>query len=211
MNTLALWWPWGATAALLLLYALYLAVLARGPAWRVHGRLRHDWLEAMSAQPGTEVLAVQTLRNSVMTATMTASTAALGLMGALGLAAPALRAMSEAAGSPALTPALAGEVMVLLLLVVTLVSTTLSIRYYHHAGFVCAMPVGSALRARWMDTGRQHLRHAGVLYSVGLRSLVWVTPFLAGLAWAPAGPVLALGLLFALGWMERPTVPEAAV
>ena len=24
MNTLALWWPWGATAALLLLYALYL-------------------------------------------------------------------------------------------------------------------------------------------------------------------------------------------
>ena len=209
MNTLALWGPWGATAALLLAYAVYLATLARGAAWRVHGRLRDDWLHAMSAQAGTEILAVQTLRNSVMTATMTASTAALGLMGALGLAAPALRAASEAGILPLLSPALVGEITVLLLLVVTLVSTTLSIRYYHHAGFVCAMPVGSALRTRWMDTGRQHLRHAGVLYSVGLRSLVWVTPFLAGLAYAPAGPVLALALLFALGWMERPTGPEA--
>jgi hypothetical protein len=87
MNTFTTWWPWAATVALLLAYAVYLAVLARGPAWRVHGRLRDDWLEAMSAQAGTEILAVQTLRNSVMTATMTASTAALGLMGALGLAA----------------------------------------------------------------------------------------------------------------------------
>jgi len=49
------------------------------------------------------------LRNSVTTATMTALTAALGLMGALGLAAPALRTLSESGGSPVLTPALAGR------------------------------------------------------------------------------------------------------
>ncbi|WNO05329.1 DUF599 family protein [Rhodoferax mekongensis] len=203
MSTLSLWWPWAATTTLLLLYTVYYALLSRGAAWRTHGRLRDDWLHAMSAQVGTEILAVQTLRNSVMTATMTASTAALGLMGALGLAAPALRAASAEGVSPGLSAALAGELTVLLLLVTTLVSTTLSIRFYHHAGFVCAMPVGSPLRARWMDTGRQHLRRAGVLYSIGLRSLVWVTPFLAGIVWPAGGVVVAILVFSALHLADR--------
>jgi len=87
--------------------------------------------------------------------------------------------------------------------VLTLVSTTLSIRYYHHTGFVCAMPVGSAPRELWMDTGRRHLRSAGLLYSVGLRSLVWVTPFLAGLVWPIAGLVVAALLVLALYLTDR--------
>lgn len=197
------WWAWGVTVAIMVGYALYLALWADTAAWRTHGLLRQDWLDAMSAQPGSEVLAVQTLRNSVMTATMTASTAALGLMGALGLAAPALRTLSESGGSPLLTPALAGEITVMLLLVLTLVSTTLSIRYYHHTGFVCAMPVGSAPRAKWMDTGRRHLRSGGLLYSVGLRSLVWVTPFLAGLVLPLAGVVVATLVAAALLMTDR--------
>lgn len=197
------WWAWGVMVAIMVAYTLYLALLARTVAWRTHGQLRQDWLDAMSAQPGSEILAVQTLRNSVMTATMTASTAALGLMGALGLAAPALRTLSESGGSPVLTPALAGEITVILLLVLTLVSTTLSIRYYHHTGFVCAMPVGSPMRARWMETGRKHLRDAGVLYSVGLRSMVWVTPFLAGMVWHIAGVFVALLVFFALYLADR--------
>ena len=47
---------------------------------------------ALSRQPGSEILAIQTLRNSVMSATMTASTAVLGLMGTVSLAAPSLDA-----------------------------------------------------------------------------------------------------------------------
>lgn len=197
------WWAWGVTVAIMAAYALYLALLADTAAWRTHGLLRQDWLDAMSAQPGSEVLAVQTLRNSVMTATMTASTAALGLMGALGLAAPVLRSVAEPLGSPALSAGLAGEISVILLLVLTLVSTTLSIRYYHHTGFVCAMPVGSALRGQWMATGRRHLRSAGVLYSVGLRSLVWVTPFLAGLLLPLASVAVAALVAAALLTTDR--------
>ncbi len=197
------WWAWSATVAVLAAYALYLAVLTGNAAWRTHDRLRQDWLEAMSSQGGTEILAVQTLRNSVMTATMTASTAALGLMGALGLVTPSLRALVDSGSSPALTPAAAGEISVLLLLVFTLVSTTLSIRYYHHAGFVCAMPVGSAHRMRWLPTGQRHLRSAGLLYSAGLRSLVMVTPFLAGLVLPFAGLAMALLLVPALWLADR--------
>ncbi len=203
MNHLSVWWLWGVTAGVPAAYALYIAFFARHPAWRAHDQLRQDWLSAMSAQAGTEILAVQTLRNSVMTATMTASTAALGLMGALGLAAPALSALSEGGGSPAWTPALASELTVMLLLVLTLVSTTLSIRYYHHAGFVCAMPVGSAMRVQWLPTGQLHLQSAGRLYSLGLRSLVWVTPFLAGLVQPVAGAAVALLIATALLLADR--------
>jgi hypothetical protein len=102
-----------------------------------------------------------------------------------------------------LTPALAGEITVMLLLVLTLVSTTLSIRYYHHTGFVCAMPVGSAPRTQWMDIGRRHLRSAGLLYSMGLRSLVWVTPFLAGLVLPLAGVAVAVLVAAALLLTDR--------
>jgi O-acetylhomoserine/O-acetylserine sulfhydrylase-like pyridoxal-dependent enzyme len=44
-----------------------------------HADLREEWLAALSEHPGSEVLAVQTLRNSLIAATMTA---ALRLMGA---------------------------------------------------------------------------------------------------------------------------------
>ena len=55
---------------------------------RIHAALRAEWFAAVSAERGTEVLAVQTLRNSLMSATMIASTAAIGLMGAATLVAP---------------------------------------------------------------------------------------------------------------------------
>lgn len=196
------WWAWGLTAGLMTAYTLYVAVFASSVAWRTHDQLRQDWLSSISTHSGSEILAVQTLRNSVMTATMTASTAALGLMGALGMTVTALRTLSDN-GSLILTPALAGEITVLLLLVLTLVSTTLSIRYYHHTGFVFAMPVGSAMRSKWTDTGRRHLRSAGQLYSVGLRSLIWVTPFLAGFVLPLAGVVVALLVSVALLVADR--------
>ncbi len=59
-------------------------------AWSTHANLREEWFAALSQQPVSEILAVQTLRNSLMSATMTASTAALGLIGAATLLVPSL-------------------------------------------------------------------------------------------------------------------------
>ncbi|MEI4872613.1 DUF599 family protein, partial [Klebsiella pneumoniae] len=70
------------TLAVLLAYETSLAMAQRRRPERmartVHANLRQDWFEAVSAQKGSEILAVQTLRNAVMSASMTASTAALG-------------------------------------------------------------------------------------------------------------------------------------
>ena len=88
---------WGTTlltVAVLAGYELVVTLIARyRPAWIArssHAQLRTLWLEAISRHEGAEILAVQTLRNSLMSATMTASTAALALMGTVTLAAPSL-------------------------------------------------------------------------------------------------------------------------
>lgn len=101
------------TVAVLVTYEAWLAVAQRRRPKRmaraVHANLRQDWFEAVSAQKGSEVLAAQTLRNSLMSASMTASTAALALMGTVTLAAPSLHAeFGDAASAlPHFTPRLA--------------------------------------------------------------------------------------------------------
>lgn len=200
-----------ATLTVLVAYLLYLALAPNQLAWRTHAALRAEWFDAVSAQPGTEILAVQTLRNSVMTATITASTSALGLMGAATLVAPNLYPVSATdAAAWLFTPRVAMELTAMALLLLALVASTMAIRYYNHAGFVCAMPVGSASRKRWAGTGQSHLRQAGVLYSWGLRCMILVAPVLVSIVYAPAGPVAAVlvtGLLYGL---ERISAPESA-
>lgn len=201
---------WLFPLANLAVIALYLLHLAWRPGFRarhVHADLREDWFEAMSAQAGSEVLAVQTLRNSVMTATMIASTAALGLMGAISLAAPSLHAMLEAdatAGQP--SPRSLLEIALMVLLFTTIVVNVLAIRNYTHAGFVVAMPVGSLARQRWTPAGKLHLRSAGVLYSWGLRCMVLVAPVLVSLVHAGVGLAAALLVTGALLRLERNVV-----
>jgi Protein of unknown function, DUF599 len=172
-----------------------------------HTGLRQEWFEAVSAQPGSEILAVQTLRNSVMSATMTASTAALGLMGTATLAVPSLQTgFADAAGAPGATGAsarLALELALMAVLFASLVSSVMAVRYYNHAGFIGAMPVDSAARKRWAAAGSAYVRRAGVLYSWGLRHLVLVAPILASIFQPIAGPVAAVLVVAVLYGFDR--------
>jgi hypothetical protein len=140
---------------------------------------------------------VQTLRNSLMSATMTASTAALALMGAVTLAAPSLRDTlgGPLAGLPAFTPRLALQLVLLMLLLASLVCSVMAVRYYNHASFIGGMPVDSAERRHWVVTGAAYVRRAGVLYGWGLRHLVMVAPVLASMIFPPAGPAAALAVI----------------
>ena len=193
------------TLAILVLYeGTLLLVQQRNPARLArlaHADLREEWLAALSAHPGSEVLAVQTLRNSLMAATMTASTAALGLMGAVTLAAPSLTLANSTfddAGSAHFTARLALELVLMTLLFSSLVCSAMAARYYNHAGFICAMPVNSQARQRWAPIGAVYLRRAGLLYSWGLRNLLMVAPILAFIVYPWAGPAAAVIVVAAL-------------
>lgn len=200
-----------ATLGTVLAYEAWLAVaqrtLPQQLARTAHASLREDWFAAVSAHPGSELLAVQTLRNSLMSATMTASTAVLGLMGTLSLTAPTLNATlgQAAVGAewPHFTPRLAMELVLLCLLFASLVLSAMAVRYYHHAGFIGGMPVGSAQRQRWAATGTTYVRKAGLLYSWGLRQLLLVVPVVAFILHPLAGVAGALLVVATLVHFDR--------
>lgn len=178
----------------------------------VHASLREDWFAAISAQPGSEILAVQTLRNSLMSATMTASTAVLGLMGALSLTAPTLHATLgetdiKTAAWPHFTAHLAMELVLLCLLFASLVASVMAVRYYHHTGFVGAMPVGTPQRRAWATAGTAYLRKAGLLYSWGLRQLILLVPVVSYILHPLAGVVSSLLVVAALVRFDRFKIP----
>lgn len=203
------WLPVVATVGVLLAYEAWLLVAQRlrPERWArsAHATLREAWFAAVSAQPGSEILAVQTLRNSLMSATMTASTAALGLMGTVTLAAPSLHKAFAGTGSGVaqFTPRLALELLLLALLFASLVSSVMAVRYYNHVGFVGGMPVSSPARKQWHAAGMAYVRKAGVLYSVGLRHLVLVAPVVASILYPTAGPVAAVLVVAVLLRMDR--------
>jgi uncharacterized membrane protein len=158
----------------------------------VHAALRDAWMHAISQQRGSEVLAVQTLRNSLMSATMTASAAALGLMGTATPTLPGLHDAVVSAGMPTRTWPQVLVLVLMGLLFAALVSSATAMRYYHHVGYIGAMPVESDERRRWTPTGAAYLRRAGALYGAGLRQLMMVGPVVAALLHPLAGLVAAL-------------------
>lgn len=200
-------WTWVAavtTVSMLVLYEVLLLWLQQHHPERfarsVHASLREEWFQAVSVTPGSEILAVQTLRNSLMSATMLASTAVLGLMGTVTLTAPSLYASFAQfhTVTQVMTPRLLLELVLLGLLFTSLVSTVMSVRFYSHASFIGALPVGSQARLRWSDSGVAYVRKAGLLYSVGLRHLLLVMPVVAALLAPVAGPPAAVVVAVAL-------------
>lgn len=202
------------TLAVLLSYEVSLAVAQRRRPARMartaNANLRKDWFEAVSTQKGSEILAVQTLRNALMSASVTASAAALGLMGTVTLAAPSLHAElgSSAAGFAPFTPRLVMELVLLALLFASMVCSVMAVRYYNHAGFVGGIPVESEARKHWTPTGTAYVSKAGVLYSWALRQLVLLAPVVAFILHPFAGPVAALivcGVLLSFDRFEPAT------
>ncbi|MGZ5817620.1 MAG: DUF599 domain-containing protein [Burkholderiaceae bacterium] len=187
--------------------AVLLLAQRRNPgalARTAHASLREEWFIAVSKQQGSEILAVQTIRNSLMSATMTASTAALGLVGTVTLATPSLHATFGAMDTALhFTPRLLSELVLIALLFASLVCSAMAVRYYNHAGYIVSMPVNSEERDRWSDTGTIYLRRAGMLYSWGLRHLVLVAPILAAILHPAAGPIVAVLVIVILSGFDR--------
>jgi hypothetical protein len=197
-ENLATWWPTLATISVLVLYQLLITLAERlrpqSVARSSHARLRAIWFDAIARREGNEILAVQTLRNSLMSATMTASTAALALMGSITLAAPSFNAMSVdgATFSDFLTPRHVLELLLLVLLFVSLLSSVMAMRYYTHASFIAGMPADAQEKRPWIPIGEDYVRKAGLFYSTGLRYFVLIAPVVVAIVHPIAGPVAAI-------------------
>lgn len=169
-----------------------------------HARMRSDWATALSDRPGFEIVAVQTLRNSLMSATIIASTAALGLMGTITLAGGTmLESISQLQGEgDALRPVL--EALLMLVLFASYVCSSMAMRYYNHAGFVMSMPAQSELRKPLDPMARDYVERAGLLYSWGLRCFLMIAPLISGIVNPLLMPVMTALLVFVLRLFDRP-------
>jgi hypothetical protein len=97
--------------------------------------LRRLWVARVMEGPGMEILAVQTLRNSIMAATVMASTSALGLMGLLSLGHLRGITLADAASLPSKLLL----VLPLALLAACVVEFSQAVRLYHRCSYLVAL------------------------------------------------------------------------
>jgi hypothetical protein len=209
---------WGSLALALLLIVGYEVhahqASKRDPAHQarfVNAHMRKAWVQAMSAQPGFEIVSVQALRNSLMSATVAATTAALALMASLTLGGASLAA---GLGHPS------GEGITLLhvllgagavgLLFASYVCSAMSMRYYGNATQVMSMPVASPERQRLNPLATDYVQRAGRLYGWALRLFLMVVPMVAGIVHPLALVPATVALLVALHFFDQPTPVEIA-
>ncbi len=169
-----------------------------------HASMRANWVDAMGRQPGFEIVAVQALRNSLMSATIAASTAALALMGSVSLASSTLESASFD-GTPPLRVVL--EVLLMATLFASYVCSAMAMRFFSHAGFVMSMPVASPERSALNPMAKEYVQRAGLLYSWALRFFLMISPLVVGIVRPVGMPFMAIALVVALWFFDRPAKP----
>jgi uncharacterized membrane protein len=204
--------------ALLAGYHLFLVIKLRtDPNYTFQAMMaesRAAWTRAVMEEH-KDILAVQTLRNSTMAATFLASTAILLISGVLTLSTQGdkLAATWQVldAGTIA-TPGLWLIKMLVLLtdLFIAFFSFTMSIRVFHHVGYMINVPISRGMSPPLVAA---QLNRAGRFYWVGMRTYFLLVPMVLWLF----GPILMVvssialvSALFRLDRLPMNTLSDAA-
>lgn len=207
MNSTIPWLALLLSLAILAAYEVQLSMLSRrrplATARSAHALLRVEWVQALSRQAGSEIVAVQALRNSLMSATITASTAALALMGTLTVTSTTVAQDMALFGMQQVSTRLVLELLLLATLFASYVCSATAMRYFSHSSFIMSLPVDSEERLRRTPMAMDYVRRAGILYSWGLRLFLFLAPIVAGLVNPVAMPFAAIALTLVLRAFDR--------
>ncbi len=156
-------------------------------------RLRHSWVAALIHIDASDILAVQTLRNALMVASVLASTTVLFLIGLLTMSAHQDQIMATLATVlpiSAVPPSvLAAKLFILILLeLIVLFCLLTTIRYYGHSSFMVSIPVEKRRINGQRDVLIIYLSRAGDWYSLGQRLFLFSLPLFSWLF----GPVVLM-------------------
>lgn len=189
----------GISAALLLGYHLFLSArLRRNPHYTIQGvnrDARAAWVRHIMQDEGRSVLAVQTLRNSTMSATFLASTAVLMLVATLSLIGQADAVTSVWHALNLAGPSQPGLWAVKVLFLVSdfflaFFSFAMAVRLFNHIGYQINLPpeapVGPASGEALIIT---LMNRAGAYYTLGMRAYYYAVPLVFWLF----SPLLMLG------------------
>lgn len=149
--------------AVAILAARHVWVVLRSPGARQTLELRRAWVARMLREPGSEILAVQTLRNSIMAASVMASTSAIGLMGVVSLGHLRLGAISADPDVKYVFP--------MLLLAACVVLFSQAVRLYHRCSFLMGLSgAASDVHGQAEAAAVDQLVRASQLYRQGWRA-----------------------------------------
>jgi uncharacterized membrane protein len=177
----------GAGLSLLLLaaYHVFLRLKLRSdPLYTiqaVNALARAAWVETVMTAGNKDVLAVQTLRNSIMGATFLSSTAVLLIIGVLTLSGQGehLGTTWQSLNLSGATHAglwLAKLLALLLDMLIAFFSFAQAIRLFHHVGYMINVPITVKHRAFTPRHVALHLNRAGAFYAVGMRAYYVAVP-----------------------------------
>ncbi len=201
----------GSLAMVAAYYAALLGRVRHDPLCTIHGvnqLARTLWVEHVMANPGRDVMAVQTLRNFVMGASLMASTAALLVVGTLTLSGQAegiSRTWHVFVGFGSGSP----EVWMLKVLclladfIVAFLAFAMAVRLANQVAFMINIPAKDAPPLLSPRNVALRLNRAGNHFAIGLRAYFFAVPMVFWL-FGPAFLVAAtVGLVAALHRLDR--------
>ena len=202
----------GLSVLLLVCYHLYLRHrLKSDPLYTiqaVNAAARAAWVETVMSAGDKDILAVQTLRNSIMGATFLSSTAVLLIIGTLTLTGQSdkLAATWHALnlGGATHTELWQAKLLALLLdMFVAFFSFAQAIRLYHHVGYMINVPTTLAHKALTPQHVALHLNRAGACYALGMRAYYVAVPLVFWLFGPHFMLISTIILIPALYYLDR--------
>lgn len=193
------------------IYELYIEWISRRTPMKTarsaHAAIRKNWVRSVMNRPGTEILVIQTLRNSVMAASFMATTAVLALSATLTFS--GIGNMGNGLWQSASVGASDSLLMAAKLLLlggsffVSFLFMAMAVRFFNHSGYLITGAIGANESAQQQALAIAYLNRAGNYYSVGLRAFFICIPFLAGLFSTYLMVPATLVLVLVLYWFDR--------
>lgn len=202
------------SALLVAAYYLHLrSQVRKDPTYSIHAvnaLARRYWVEHVMTDPGTDIMAVQTLRNFIMVSIMMASTASVLIIGTLTLSGQADN-ITRSWHSLGLFGSHSAELWILKVLcllvdfIIAFFAYAMSMRLATHVLFMLNVPAEAYRNhpALSPESVANRLIQAGNLIAVGMRAFLFAIPLVFWL-FGPVFLVLAtIGLVVALARLDR--------
>ncbi len=193
-------------------YYFFLRIKTRNnPTYTIHGvnaLARTLWVENVMCNPGKDVMAVQTMRNFVMGASLMASTASLLIVGTLTLSGQAENIAQSwhvlsISGSHATALWIFKVMLMLVDFIVAFFAFAMSVRLANHVVFMLNIPEHDANPNLSPKAVARRLHRAGNMFAIGMRAFYFAIPLVFWLF----GPYFLLlssvGLVIALYNLDR--------
>jgi uncharacterized membrane protein len=170
---------------------------------------RSAWVEqAMSKS--WDVVAVQTLRNATMAATLMASTAIILILGIMSMLAnadkigPTLHILNLT-GSHESSIWIFKLMLILVDFFIAFFAFSLAVRGYNHVGFLVNVPADKGGKSHGITPAKvaTHLNRAASYYSIGMRTYYFCVPLLLWLFGAILMVVSTFGVLVVLNHLDH--------